>query len=107
MSCSTTGQGKDGQPFLCGLIEVDQLRAGTDENHHYDLNRSGVNAQWSGPGRAEVGGVSGGGRSESTVAAENVNLDSSPSSLKTSLLGTAETAPSYVAANRKHAQGVR
>lgn len=101
------GQGKDGQPFLCGLIEIDQLRAGRDENHHYDLNRSGVNAQWSGSSRAEVGGVSGGGRSESNVAAESVNLDSSASSLKTSLLGTVETAPSYVPPNRKHAQGAR
>jgi DNA primase len=100
------GQGKDGQPFLCGLIEVDQLRVG-NENHHYDLNRSGLAVEWSGSSRAEVGGVSGGGRSESTVAVENVNLDSSASSLKTPLLGTAETAPSYVAANRKHAQGAR
>lgn len=101
------GQGKDGQPFLCGLIEVGQLRAGTDENHSYDLNRSGVKAEWSGSSRAEVGGVSGGGRVESTVAAKNVNLETEASSLETSLLGTTETAPSYVAANRKHAQGAR
>jgi len=62
------GQGKDGQPFLCGLLEVDQLRAGGAENQHYDLNRSGVNGQWSGlaanlsgSSRAEVGGVAGDG----------------------------------------------
>ena len=108
------GQGKDGQPFLCGLIEVDQLRGALSEppavaggSHHYDLNRSGLQAQWSGPGRAEVGGVSGGGRADLTVAAKNVNLETEASSLKTPLIGTAETAPSYVAANPKAAQGVR
>ncbi|HEX7771754.1 MAG TPA: hypothetical protein VF435_04990 [Pyrinomonadaceae bacterium] len=31
------GNGKDGSPFLCGLIEVDKLRG----NHDYDVNRSG------------------------------------------------------------------
>lgn len=98
------GNGKDGKPFLCGLIEVDQLRV-SNESHHYDLNRSGLAAEWSGSSRAEVGGVSGGGRVESTVAAKNVNLETEASSVKTSLLGTAESAPSYVAANRKHAQG--
>ncbi len=97
------GQGKDGQPFLCGLIEVEKLR----ETCNYDSNLSGLEAEWSGSSRAEVGVVSGGGRSESTVAAKNVNLETEASSLETALLGTAETAPSYVAVNRKHAQGVR
>jgi len=108
------GQGQDGKPFLCGLIDVDQLRAGRDENHNYDANRSGLNPEWSGLGanlsassRAEVGGVSGGGRVELTVATESVNLETEAASLKTALQGTTETAPSYVAANRKHAQGVR
>lgn len=96
------GQGKDGQPFLCGLIEVDQLRGALSEppavagwSHNYDLNRSGINTQRSGPSRAEVGGVSGGGRADSTVAAKNVNLETEASSQETALLGTAETAPSY------------
>jgi len=91
------GQGKDGKPFLCGLIEVDKLL----ETHNYDLNRSGLAAEWSGSSRAEVGGVSGGGRVQSTVAAESVNLKTEASSLETALLGTAETAKSYVAAGRK------
>jgi DNA primase len=91
------GQGKDGQPFLCGLIEVEKLC----EPHSYDQNRSGVEAEWSASSRAEVGGVSGGSRVESTVAAESVNLEIEVSSPKTSLLGTAETAKSYVAAGRK------
>ncbi len=104
------GQGQDGKPFLCGLIDVDKLRG----NYNYDLNRSGVNPEWSGfdanlsaSSRAEVGGVSGGGRIESTVVAESVNLETEAASLKTPLLGTAKTAPSYVATDRKYASGVR
>jgi DNA primase catalytic core len=95
------GNGKDGKPFLCGLIEVDKLRV-QSEKHDYDVNRSGVNAEcsglaanWSGPGRAEVGGVSGDGRIDSTVVAKTVNLEIEAASLKTALLGTRETAPSY------------
>ncbi|MCA1601988.1 MAG: toprim domain-containing protein [Acidobacteria bacterium] len=96
------GNGKDGKPFLCGLIEVEKLR----EPHNYDSNRSGVEAEWSGSSRAEVGGVSGGGRIESTVAAEKVNLEIEASSLKTSLLGTEETAQSYPQRSRKHTRAV-
>jgi DNA primase catalytic core len=57
------GKGKDGTPFLSGLIELERLG--------YDEKKSGVLAGWSGlgakqsgPSRAEVGGVSGGGRGE-------------------------------------------
>jgi DNA primase len=103
------GNGKDGKPFLCGLIDVEELRP-----QNYDVNRSGVKAEWSGsdanwsgPGRAEVGGVSGEGRSGSTVVAKSGNLENEAASLKTSLLGTRETAPSYVPHNRKHISGVR
>jgi DNA primase len=94
------GQGKDGQPFLCGLIEVEKLR----ETRNYDANLAGVNDNLAGSNRGQNGRVAGGWRSESTVAAENVNLETEASSLETSLLGTTETAPLYVAANRKHAQ---
>jgi hypothetical protein len=97
------GQGKDGQPFLCGLIEVEKLR----ETHNYDANLAGVNTELAGSNRGQNGGVAGGWRGESTVAAESVNLEIEASSLETALLGTEETAPSYVAANRKHAQGAR
>lgn len=97
------GQGKDGQPFLCGLIEVEKLR----ETRNYDANLAGVNDNLAGSNRGQNGRVSGGWRSESTVAAKNVNLETEASSVETALLGTAETAPSYLAANRKHAQGVR
>ena len=62
------GNGKDGKPFLCGLIEVDKLRvlsepsavAGglTPKECDYDVNRSGVKVEWSGQtptGRGQVG----------------------------------------------------
>jgi hypothetical protein len=115
------GQGKDGRPFLCGLIDVDKLRvlseppaiAGglTPKEYDYDVNRSGVKPEWSGSGRAEVGGVSGGGRIDSTVAAESVNLEIEASSPKTPLIGTEEIASSYQQRSRKHtraiAQGAR
>jgi DNA primase len=57
------GKGKDGTPFLSGLIDLSRLG--------FDEKKSGVMAGWSGqeakksgPSRAEVGGVSGGGRGE-------------------------------------------
>jgi len=56
------GQGKEGQPFLPGLIDVEQLK------HNYDANRSGQNAQRSGSGRPPVGDRSGGGRSRESDA---------------------------------------
>lgn len=51
------GKGKEGTPFLTGLIDVETLRGVA-----YDRNRSGVNSDRSGPGRPPVGGWSEGGR---------------------------------------------
>ncbi len=53
------GQGKDGRPFVPGLIDVEQLKRRDD-----DANRSGQNGQRSGSGRPEVVGQSGAGRGE-------------------------------------------
>ncbi|MCA1837226.1 MAG: hypothetical protein LC674_00065 [Actinobacteria bacterium] len=94
------GQGKDGRPFLCGLIDVDKLQV-RSESHHYDTNVAGVNDKLAGSNRGQNGGVSGGCRIEPTVAAKNVNLEIEAASLKTALLGKAEPAKSYVAAGRK------
>jgi DNA primase len=49
------GQGKDGAPFLTGLLDVEKL-------HRYDVERSGSEGDWSGGGRPLVGPKSGGGR---------------------------------------------
>jgi len=91
------GNGKDGQPFLCGLIEVEKLH----ETRTYDANLAGVNDNLAGSNRGQNGRVSGGWRNESTVAAKNVNLETEASSLETPLLRTAEPAKSYVAAGSK------
>jgi DNA primase len=50
------GKGKDGKPFVPGLIDVAQLR------HAYDANRSGQKGESSGSGRPVVGVRSGFGR---------------------------------------------
>lgn len=92
------GNGKDGRPFLCGLIEVEKL----SETHNYDWNLVGVNDNLAGSNRGQNGGVAGGWRSQSTVAAKSVNLETEASSLKTTLPGTTETATSYVPHDRKH-----
>ena len=51
------GQGRDGSPFLAGLIDPESL-----DFHGYDGDRSGAADERSGSGRASVGPRSGGGR---------------------------------------------
>jgi DNA primase catalytic core len=52
------GAGKDGRPFVCGLLDVEKLRA-EERGHGYDAQRSGVNAPDSGPIRPVFGPLSG------------------------------------------------
>jgi hypothetical protein len=49
------GAGKDGRPFVCGLLDVEKLRA----EHDYGEKRSGVTQPDSGPVRAAFGPSSG------------------------------------------------
>ena len=59
------GGGKDGAPYLIGLLDEEKLRAGCTYDHErsgQNDERSGVNGPRSGCGRAEVGPKSGGGR---------------------------------------------
>ena len=56
------GQGKDGAPFVPGLIDIEQLQ------YAYDAQRSGLNDQRSGSGRPPVGPRSAGGRSDTSSA---------------------------------------
>jgi hypothetical protein len=51
------GQGQDGQPFVCGLLDVEKLSA-------YDGERSAFSVERSGVGRPPVGAWSRGGRGE-------------------------------------------
>jgi hypothetical protein len=95
------GRGKDGTPFLCGLIEPEKLGA-----HAYDGNRSGFLAGWSGQkgersgvGRPLVGPKSGGGRGAGNRAEPHetaARLVPRPNLAENSHLGAEERQESYV-----------
>jgi hypothetical protein len=92
------GQGKDGTPFLTGLVEPSNLERKAEEQR-YDEHRSGPNDHRSAPGRPPVGGVSGGGRGAENGASpsESESLDDSePETGRKALLGASEKAESYV-----------
>jgi DNA primase len=60
------GGGKDGTPFLAGLIDLERLGG-----HGYDAKWSALTARWSGSGRASVGPESGGGRTVPITISRN------------------------------------
>jgi DNA primase catalytic core len=66
------GQGQDGAPFLCGLVDVEAL-AGSEPKKMLGSphDRSAPKDRWSGGGRGPVGGRSGGGRTLEIVEKEN------------------------------------
>jgi hypothetical protein len=70
------GQGRDGKPFMVGLIDVEKLNAGAPAEgvaSLYDGSKSGVKAEKSAPGRAVAGPKSGGGRGEQTATSSRKN----------------------------------
>jgi hypothetical protein len=71
------GNGNDGQPFVPGLIDVEQLRA--LHKHNYDAQRSGQSGERSGSGRPGVGARLGGGR-EDEAAKSHEKKASEPAS---------------------------
>jgi hypothetical protein len=88
------GKGKDGTPFLSGLIELERLG--------YEEKKSGVLAGWSGraakpsgPSRAEVGGVSGGGRGEVLPAKAEGNGENGHFQPENAHMGVAPKTSSY------------
>jgi hypothetical protein len=92
------GQGKDGTPFLTGLIEPSSLQRKPQEQP-YDGHRSGQNEGGSAPGRAQVGEVSGGGRvgESGTSPKEDEGFSAmEPKRPGKALLGASEKAESYV-----------
>ena len=89
------GSGKDGEPFLCGLLDVDALR------HDYDAKWSGQNDNLSGSSRPQVGGVSGGGRADETPIDKGTDDESATSPLETALISEPEIVESY----RSHSAG--
>jgi DNA primase len=65
------GEGKAGERFVLGLVDVEKLQTG--KVNGYDVNRSGSDGKWSGQkknrsgsSRPQVGGVSGAGRDGSS-----------------------------------------
>jgi DNA primase catalytic core len=90
------GQGRDGKPFLPGLLDVAQLK------HAYDENRSGQNAQRSGSGRPPVGvrpGVGPGEKNNANALEQDASLTSADEGDKKAHLGPTRSAASY----RSHA----
>ncbi len=57
-------EGADGESFMMGLIDVDNLRT----KHEYDKKKSGQTPNKAGPSRPQVGGVPGGGQGPKTRA---------------------------------------
>ncbi|MGH9268004.1 MAG: DNA primase, partial [Acidimicrobiales bacterium] len=62
------GSGRDGSPFLTGLIDAATLAANPAADTAYDPDRSGRSGTRSGVGRPPVGPRSGGGRNPSAAA---------------------------------------
>jgi DNA primase len=88
------GDAESDRPVLAGLIDVETLEA-----HAYDADRSGLEDPRSGSSRAQVGGMSGGGRGGSND--ENDREGASLHALdaeerRNARLGSAEAARSYV-----------
>ncbi|MGH2688673.1 MAG: DNA primase, partial [Actinomycetota bacterium] len=100
------GEGKDGRPFLPGLIDVEKLRAaratevaqgeGTTANRSgLEANRSGPEANRSGSGRPLAGPRSGGGRSEDRPSESTTSAENRPDSPETAHPGVSAKPPSH------------
>jgi hypothetical protein len=83
---------KDGHPLLHGLIDVERL-----DSRAYDANQSGSESQKSGPGRPQVGPVSGSGRGEEWPAVTRLRDESAPKPENATIWETEEN-PVIVAA---------
>jgi DNA primase catalytic core len=70
------GAGKDGRPFVCGLLDIEKLRAG----HDYDEKRSGSAEAFSGSIRAAFGPSSGPVPGEKN--AQSSSEDAAPDAVK-------------------------
>jgi len=93
------GQGKDGQPFLSGLLDVDSLR------QQYDPNLAGQTDELAGRKRGQNGRVSGGVRAAENAMNTGAHDESETITLETALIGEKESARSHVAAGHSHSNG--
>jgi len=88
-------KGKDGEAFLCGLLDVDALR------QQYDLNLAGQMSELAGSTRGQNGGVAAGVRTDETPIDKGTDDESAASPLETALIGEPEIVESY----RSHSAG--
>jgi DNA primase catalytic core len=104
------GGGKNGEPFLPGLIDVSTFGR-ADNGPEYDgnrsgskPNRSGQNGNRSASGRPLVGGWSGGGRIDRSRGERETSLQESELSAENGLLGGTSRGSSYVVSRRTRSQ---
>lgn len=93
------GEGKDGRPFVPGLIDVEALERA------YDSERSGANAERSGSGRGAVGPRTGSGRVDEIAGkprGSGVSSESLSPSRKTHVPGGASESPVVPLAAKAH-----
>jgi DNA primase len=90
------GEGKEGEPFVLGLFNIDRLRQEQDTGAYdpnrsgSEPNRSGQNLNRSARGRPVVGGWSGGGRSDLAQVEKEDNPGNQGQSPKNAHLGIKE-----------------
>jgi hypothetical protein len=95
------GAGKDGTPFLCGLLDVDELRARA--SHDYDANLAGQTGELAGSKRGQSGAVSGGVRTDEMPMDKGASSESATPSPENALMGEDDGARSHVPRRRKRA----
>jgi hypothetical protein len=100
-----SGEGKDGSPFVLGLLDAERLRRG--ESNQYDgewsgleAHRSGQEADRSASGRPLAGGWSGGGRSDLSAGEKEDNPESKGKAPKNAHQGTKKRPGSYSQGDR-------
>jgi DNA primase catalytic core len=97
------GAGKDGKPFLPGLIDLASL--GTMENRSGQTeDRSGQEGNRSAPGRPPVGGWSGGGRSGEVASGRETSARNRRLARNHASRGVAENGTSYSQARRSQGE---
>jgi hypothetical protein len=96
-----SGEGKDGSPFVLGLLSGERLQRGEGSNRYdgewsgSEPGRSGQDADRSAPGRPVAGGWSGGGRSGEKPATTGVIDDSGREKPRNAHQGTTKRPGSY------------
>jgi DNA primase len=96
------GRGKDGAPFLSGLLDVSTLGGAAASVTTTSTSR-GSEGDFAGGGRPPVGGQSGGGRSATNVTTAGKNgpiRDREPESVENTRSGTTSASASYVRERR-------